>query len=152
MKLLALGCTIMGRLDRGLDALQPLLLLGLRLWVAKVFFMSGLTKIQSWQSTVALFRYEYTVPLLPPAPAAWLATVTELGIPVLLVLGLVGRPAALVLLVFNFVALYSYPDISPAGVKDHWLWGMMLLVVVVFGPGRLSLDHLIGKRYGAPHP
>ncbi len=130
-------------------ALQPLLSLLFRLWLAKVFLASGLTKIQSWSSTLALFEYEYSVPLLPFELAAWLATAGELVLPVLLVVGLATRPAALGLFVLNFVAAISYPDISPAGVNDHYFWGAMALVVVAFGPGRLSLDHWLQRRFVA---
>ena len=76
-----------------LEFLQPVLDLGLRLWVAKVFFASGLTKIQSWETTLWLFEEEYMVPVLSPQIAAFMATSAELFLPVLLVLGLAAiRP------------------------------------------------------------
>src|SRR5215472_11965152 len=56
--------------SRLIDKLQPLLLLGFRLYVAKVFWMSGLTKTRDWSVTLALFTDEYHVPLLSPAVAA----------------------------------------------------------------------------------
>lgn len=122
--------------------------LAIRLYVAKVFFMSGLTKIASWGSTLALFEYEYAVPLLPPAVAAWMGTAAELVLPVLLVLGLATRPAVFALFIFNIVAVISYPDISDVGIKDHFLWGLLMLVTLFHGPGALSMDHLIRRRYG----
>lgn len=120
---------------------KPLLLLGFRLYVAKVFLFSGLTKIQSWSTTLDLFRYEYAVPLLSAEVAAWLGTAAELILPVFLALGLLTRPAALALFIFNIVAATSYPDISPAGEWQHILWGALLAVIVVFGPEKISLDY-----------
>ncbi|UGA36772.1 DoxX family membrane protein [Chromobacterium haemolyticum] len=81
-------------LIRGGDLLQPLLLLLFRLWIANVFFKSGLTKIDDWDTTILLFTEEYHVPLLPPAVAAALAAAGELGLSALLALGLGGRFAA----------------------------------------------------------
>src|SRR4051812_8039495 len=124
----------------------PLADLGVRLFVAAVFFQSGLTKIANWSSTLSLFDNEYAVPLLPSNAAAYLGTGVELFFPVLLVLGLGTRFAALVLFVFNIVAVVSYPDLGAAGLKDHELWGLMLLVTLLHGPGALSLDRLIGRR------
>lgn len=131
---------------KGVDGLQPLLNLGFRLWIAKVFFLSGLTKTDNWQSTLMLFEYEYAVPLLPHQLAAWLATGAELLLPVLLVLGLAGRFSSLGLFVLNYVALISYPDISAAGINDHYFWGAMLLVLTVYGPGSWSVDHWVKLR------
>ncbi|MGV6859858.1 MAG: DoxX family protein [bacterium] len=133
--------------DQLLEFITPLFPLVLRFWIAKVFFLSGLTKIQSWSSTVALFEYEYTVPVLPPELAAFLATGVELIIPVLLVLGLLNRVSATVLFVFNAIAALSYPDISTAGTLEHMLWGLMLLVIMIYGPGKISLDHWLRGRF-----
>lgn len=134
---------------RGLDKLAPLADLGVRLFVAAVFFQSGLTKIANWTSTVSLFENEYAVPLLPPEVAAFMGTGVELFFPVLLVLGLGTRFAAFVLFVFNIVAVVSYPDLGAVGLKDHQTWGLLLLVTLLHGPGTLSLDRLIGRRFFA---
>ncbi len=123
--------------------LAPVFDLAIRLYVAKVFFASGLTKIKSWDTTLQLFEYEYAVPVLSPKMAAYLGTGAELVLPVLLAFGLLSRPTALALFVFNYVAMTSYPDISAAGIKDHWLWGGLLLVNFFHGPGKISLDHAI---------
>jgi putative oxidoreductase len=132
-----------------LTSLTPLLDFVIRYWVAEAFFKSGLTKIASWDTTIALFENEYAVPLLPPEIAAYLGTATELVIPVLLVLGLFTRPAALVLFVFNIIAVISYPDLSEGGLKDHVYWGLLLLVTLFHGPGKLSVDHLIRNKFAA---
>lgn len=136
------------RLHAGLDWLAPLADLIVRLYVANVFWKSGLTKFESFDSTVLLFKYEYSVPLLSPEVAAYAGTFTELFFPVLLALGLGGRLAALVLFLFNIVAVLSYPDLMPAGVEDHVVWGILLLVTLLHGPGKLSLDYWIGRRLG----
>jgi putative oxidoreductase len=131
---------------RLLDRLQPLLALGLRLYVARVFLLSGLTKIHDWSVTLALFENEYHVPVLSPAVAAAVGTATELSMPVLLVLGLGTRIAAGVLFVFNIVAVISYPDLPDIAVKDHVLWGLMLLVLLVYDAGGISLDRWLESR------
>jgi len=136
---------------RGLDFLRPLFALFVRFYVANVFWKSGLTKIQSWDTTVQLFTYEYHVPLLPPAVAAFLGAGVELVFPVLLVLGLGGRLAAAVLFIFNVIAVISYPDLNEIGVKDHLYWGMLLLVPLLYGPGKLSLDCWLSRRF-LPRP
>jgi len=129
-----------------LSYLTPVLDLAMRLWVARVFWNSGLTKIQSWDTTLMLFEYEYAVPVLPFELAAVLATGVELIAPVLLVLGLGTRFGALALFVLNYVAAIAYPDISPAGLKDHYLWGALLAVTFFHGPGKLSVDHFLAKK------
>ena len=138
-KLFALD-TLYGRI---LSAVTPLIELALKLWVANAFFKSGLTKIQSFDTTIMLFEYEYNVPLLSPTLAAYMGTAAELVLPILLVIGLAGRYAAIALFVFNIVAVTSYPDISPMGVSQHYLWGMALLMLSIYGPGKWSLDHFI---------
>ena len=141
-RLASLYCTA----ARLVDKLQPLLLLAFRLYVARVFFMSGLTKIRDWSVTLALFTDEYHVPLLPPALAAALGTATELSMPVLLALGLGSRFAAGVLFLFNIVAVISYADLPDIAVKDHILWGTMLLVLFICGPGKIALDTMLRRR------
>lgn len=131
---------------RFVDRLQPVFALAVRLYVARVFFMSGLTKIHDWNITLALFQNEYHVPILMPAVAALLGTSAELGLPVLIASGMCARFAALALFVFNIVAVISYPDLSDAGLNDHFLWGALLLVTFFYGPGALSVDGWIARR------
>jgi putative oxidoreductase len=128
------------------EYLAPLFDLGLRLFLANVFFKSGLTKIQSWDSTLYLFSDVYQVPLLSPEVAAWLATSAELGLSVLLVLGLFGRFAASGLFILNAVAVISYPDLSEAGRNQHLYWGLLLAVLLVLSRGSWSIDAWLEKR------
>ncbi|SRR5258708_30616930 len=130
-----------------IDRMQPLFGLAIRLYVAWIFFASGLTKLRSWDVTLALFQNEYHVPVLPHAVAALLGTSAELGLPVLLALGLASRFTAAALFAFNIVAVISYPELSDAGLKDHVLWGALLIVTFVYGPGKLALDTWIARRY-----
>jgi len=132
---------------KALTFASPALDLLIRLWVANVFWRSGLTKIMSWDSTLALFTYEFQVPLLPPEVAAALAAGIELSFPVLLALGLGARLSALALFLFNLMAVISYPGLSEVGLKDHTYWGLLLLVTLLHGPGKLSIDHFIRKRF-----
>ena len=127
--------------------LAPLLDFAVRFWLARVFFLSGLTKIQSWDSTLSLFENEYAVPLLPPELAAYMGTFTELFFPVLLVLGLGTRFAAGVLFVFNIIAVVSYPDLGEVGLKDHQYWGLLLLIPLLHGPGKIAVDHFIRRWF-----
>lgn len=126
-----------------LDLLSPVVDLTFRLWVANVFWKSGLTKIANWDTTVFLFTEEYQVPLLSPEVAAFLGTGAELALPPLLAFGLATRFAAIALFVFNIVAVISYPALNAVGIKDHTYWGLMLLVPIFHGPGKLSMDQLV---------
>ena len=129
-----------------LEQLQPLAQGAARLFVAQAFFMSGLTKLRDWDTTLALFADEYHVPLLPPDIAAVIGTAGELGLPVLLALGLAGRLAAAGLSVVNVVAVLSLAEIAPAALGQHQLWGTLLVALLLWGPGRWSVDALLLKR------
>ena len=118
-------------------------LLGARLYVAWVFFKSGLTKLNDWESTLLLFEYEYAVPVLNFELAAYLATFGELVFPVLLALGLFARKSAIALFIVNYVAVISLEDIPQAAYNLHVIWGLMLLAVIIWGAEKLSADHFL---------
>ena len=128
------------------ESLAPLIDLGLRLYLANIFFKSGLTKVLSWDSTLYLFSDVYNVPLLPPEMAASMAAGAELGLPMLLVLGLFGQFAAVGLFILNGVAVISYPDLSDAGINQHLSWGILLGVLLILSRGNWSVDAWLEKR------
>lgn len=136
-KLINLYNAIFGKLD----LLQSLTLLAARFYVAWVFFKSGLTKLRDWDSTLLLFEYEYAVPVLHFEVAAYLATFGEIVLPILLVVGLFGRKMALGLFIVNYVAVISLEDMPAAALNEHILWGGLLVLVAIWGTGKLSLDH-----------
>jgi putative oxidoreductase len=129
-----------------LDAVPySLLALPLRLGAAVVFWNSAQTKLANWDTTIELFTEEYKVPLLPPEIAANMALAIEVTTPVLLLLGLLTRPAALVLLGMTAVIeIFVYPQAWPT----HIQWAAMLLVLLCRGPGTFSLDYLLGRWLG----
>lgn len=129
---------------------QSLALLAARLYVARVFFLSGLTKIRDWDTTLALFQEEYQVPLLPPEWAAWAGTAGELLLPPLLAIGFATRFAAAGLSVVNVMAVLSLAEIAPAALAGHQGWGALLLMLVLWGAGRLSVDGAWLARRGTP--
>jgi len=131
---------------RMLEALQPAALLAARGYVGWAFFVSGLTKLRDWDTTLALFADEYQVPLLSPEVAALAGTAGELVLPVLLVAGLAGRFAAAGLSAVNIVAVISLAEIAPAALQQHQFWGSLLIAVLLWGPGRWSLDALLAPR------
>jgi len=137
--------TPIGRIIRWLDAVPySLLAIPLRFAVATVFWSSATTKLANWDTAIALFVDEYKVPLLAPEVAAYIAVTIELTTPVLLVLGLATRLAALVLLgMTTVIEIFVYPLAWPT----HIQWVAMLLVLLCRGPGELSLDELIRRRF-----
>ncbi|WP_269632833.1 DoxX family protein [Pelomonas sp. BJYL3] len=128
---------------------QSLALLAARVYVARVFFLSGLTKLRDWDTTLALFQDEYRVPLLPPEVAAYAGTAGEVLLPVLLLLGLGTRFAAAGLSVVNVMAVLSLAEIAPAALAGHQWWGSLLLGVLLWGAGRFSVDQALQPRLRA---
>lgn len=133
--------------DKMLDYFAPILLLFTRLWVASIFLKSGYLKVTTWDSTLYLFEEEYQVPLLPWELAAYLGTAAELILPFFMILGLLTRPMAAILFIFNITAVISYPVLWDGGFYDHQLWGAMILMNVVWGAGAISADHFLKKRF-----
>lgn len=127
----------LGRLPEDLPALAA------RLFPAAVFWMSGRTKVEGFSikpSTWALFEDLYVLPLIPAHWAAVMATVAEHLFPVLLVLGLFTRFSALALLSMTLV-IQTF--VFPGAWVTHGLWATAFAWLIVRGPGRLSLDHLL---------
>ena len=138
---------------RLLDALQPLFLLATRFFVSWQFLKSGWIKITSWDTTIYLFENEYHTPLLPPHVAAVAGTFGELFFPMLLVAGFASRLGALGLFAVNALAVISYRQVLlsegfEAALAQHVLWGFMLALLAIQGPGRWSIDSLLARRAG----
>lgn len=135
-----------------LEQLRPIADLVARLYIARVFFLAGLSKIQDWEATLYLFSEEYHVPLLPPELAAVAGTAGELGFSVLLALGIFTPLAALALFVLNIVAFASYYEAlieTPAAWRDHLEWGIVLALLMTAKSGSVSLDALFRKKLSA---
>jgi putative oxidoreductase len=144
---------------------HDLIALCARVGLASLFWTSGQTKIVSVTGftllgrevgvpatfppelaafTPVLFAEEYALPLVPPEVAAWMATLAELTFPILLLVGLGTRLSALGLLTMTLVIqLLVYPSLW----GDHLLWAAALLLLIARGPGRLSLDHRVARRW-----
>jgi putative oxidoreductase len=135
-----------------LDTLKSLGDLLVRLWVASIFIQSALTKIASWPSTIVLFKYSYHVPLISPVTAAYLGTGAEFFFPVLLVLGLGGRLVVFAFFVYNIICVVSFSFLwTPAGssgLSDHVNWGLLLMMLMLHGSGKYSLDYFIHRKWG----
>ncbi|WP_095138456.1 DoxX family protein [Pseudomonas sp. Irchel s3a10] len=134
-----------------------------RFSIAAVFWKSGQTKVEGlaidlldgtfqlgWprlaDSTIPLFQSEYHVPLLSPEIAAHMAAFAEHFFPVLILIGFATRFSALALLGMTLVIeVFVYPDAYPT----HGTWAAVLLYLMATGPGRLSIDHLIARRFAS---
>ncbi len=132
-----------------------------RFSIAAIFWQSGQTKIQGFaidiisgdiqlgwpslsESAIYLFKEEYRLPLLPPEFAALIAASAEHVLPVLLLVGLATRFSALGLFVMTMtIQLFVYPDAYPT----HGVWAVALLFLMAKGPGRISIDHWLSRRY-----
>ena len=133
------GC----RLKESAGWLQAIALLAVRLWIAEIFFMSGLTKIKSWTTTIALFEDEYNVPLLSPEIAAYITTFAELLLPALLILGLMTPLSAFGLFCMTLIIeFFIYPDTT-----EHYYWLLLLCILFTHGGGKFGLDYWLIKRF-----
>lgn len=125
----------------------PVIDLAVRIWIGLVFFRSGLQKLDDWESTLFLFEYEYAVPILPFELAAYLGTAFELAMPILLFVGLAARLAAVPLLVMALTIQFIL-GANNAAYNDfnHYAWMVFTLLIIVRGPGKLSVDHFLRKK------
>jgi putative oxidoreductase len=123
-----------------------------RFWVARVFFLSAIDKMSSWDTTLVLFRYDYHVPFISFVTAAYIGTGFEFLLPIFLVLGLGGRLTIFIFFIYNVICVISFNFLwTPAGSSgfdDHVMWGLLLLLLFFHGPGRYSIDYLIHKKFG----
>lgn len=143
--------------------------LGIRWFLFQDFALkSGFAKLTDMESTIYLFQNEYTVsflplpgwiiekfnlsiPAMPPVYAAYSGTLVEVIIPCLLLLGVFGRIPALILFIFNYVVVMSYPVLWQSGweaaLKDHYIWGMMIATLLFYGSGKFSIDSFLKSKF-----
>lgn len=149
--------------------------LGLRLLMARVFFLDGQTRIEGTRlafnpldyvnydflrgydfsiilpmqvkaQTFTAFSTQYPAIPVPPVLSAYLVSYAEFILPVMLVLGLGTRFAALGLLIMT--AMISYFVLPQVFLTTHIFWAAILLVLIARGPGAVSVDNLIRKIAG----
>ena len=129
----------------------------LRIALALPFFRSGLTRWDGFPSlsiaTLYLFENQFKLHVFGaayafPAPdtIAWIVACAEIGLPILLVLGLATRCAALGLLVMTGVIQLVFPD---GWANFHLYWASLAMAIVAIGPGPVSLDRVIAWWLGA---
>lgn len=116
--------------------------LGMRLWIAKVFWDSGNVKLADWEGTVALFADEYKVPVISPEIAAYMGTAVELTAPILIALGIASRFGAVALLVMTAVIEFTYMSFP-----IHQVWALMLFLILLQGPGKASVDYFVRRHF-----
>ncbi len=122
--------------------LQSIALLAARLWIANVFLKAGLLKLKDWEGTLALFDFEYSLPIIPYELAAYLGTAGELILPSLLIIGLFTPVAALGLFVMSLVIeTLVYPNTT-----EHYYWMLLTAIIFTQGSGKFGLDYLLHKR------
>jgi NADH dehydrogenase/putative oxidoreductase len=124
--------------------LGPLADLLIRLWLAQVFFVSGVLKVSNWDNALLLAEHEYPVSWLDPMTAAWLGAATELGGSVLLALGLATRFAAAPMLALALVIQVEYHALD-----THLFWAMLFAWYLVRGAGPLSIDAMVARGLAA---
>ncbi|MBI3676985.1 MAG: DoxX family protein [Proteobacteria bacterium] len=141
------------RLVRWLEGVSydTLLATPARIFIAVTFFLSGRTKVDGLltlkPSTYYLFQYEYKVPFIPPQIAAHIAAYSEHLFPMLLVIGFASRLSALALLgMTTVIEVFVYPD----AWETHLGWATALAFILFRGPGALSLDYLVRRRFDGP--
>lgn len=144
------GNKMRGLFDRleGFFSLQDYFLFFVRMWAAKIFYLSGRSKVGEGfltpsDLTVSLFEDEYALPLIPADMAAHLALYAETFFPIMLILGLGARIGALGLIGMAFVIqVFVYPGYFP----DHLTWVGALLPIFMLGAGRLSFDYFLVRQ------
>lgn len=150
--MIAKFATLIRPFIRAFEALTPLGDLLARIWVAQIFFRSGLVKISSWDTTMMLFQHVYHVPLMSPTVAAVFGTIAELILPILLILGLGGRIVIFIFFCYNIIAASSYSFLwtlpGVAGLEQHVNWALLLMLLMFHGSGKWSLDYFIRLRHG----
>ena len=120
-----------------------------RVWVAQIFLRDGWFKLENWHNTVQLFNQHF---FLSPAFSAGITLAAEIILPILLILGLGGRIIIFLFLIFSLMTMYSYNFIwTPEGsvnLNQQMAWAMLLMLLMLHGSGRISVDHWLHRRHG----
>lgn len=124
------------------NCLMPILILFIRIWMARIFWYSGLVKISDWQTTIMLFKDMYKVPMISPQIAAYLTAGSEIICPILLLLGIATRFASVVLLILTMVIQFTYLN-----QIEHIYWMILLSTILCYGGGFFSLDNFIYRKW-----
>jgi len=124
--------------------LSPFLDLAIRLWLAQIFWVSGILKLMDWDRALTLAAEEYPVAWMEPVTAAYVGVSIEVICPVLLALGLATRLAAMPMLILSLVIQFEYQQINA-----HLYWAVLFGWYVVMGPGPFSLDRLFAAGLAA---
>jgi putative oxidoreductase len=132
-----------------LNALIPLGDLIARIWVGQIFLLDGWNKLQNWQATINLFNNHYVI---SPVFTAGLVLAAEIILPILLIIGFGGRIIIFLFFIFSLYTMYSYNFVwTPEGVTNlnqQMAWSLLLMLLMLHGPGLFSIDHWLHKRHG----
>lgn len=143
-------CKISNLITDSLNFSAHFVALGIRAYLSKIFFWSGWLKLTSWSSTLYLYEHEYKIVGMSPVMAAYLGTAAEVALPIFLIFGLGARIPATILFAFNIFSVIFYPELLKpelaAALKDNIIWGILIGVLVLYGPGKISLDYWLKKK------
>jgi len=141
-KLIKFSKNMLKKFISAADFFTPCVDLAIRWWMAIIFWKSGVLKSQDWDTTLMLFEDEHPVPGLSPEIAAYLGTTNEIIMPILLIIGLGTRFAAIVMLFMTLVIQFTYMDSS-----EHGVWALLLVAIILRGAGRFSWDFFLRYKY-----
>lgn len=148
--IMSLGCKVYSFLDK-LGTWLPQL--GLRFLLAYEFWEAGVEKFNgpNWFTDFA-GQFPFPFNVIPPDVSWFLATWTELLGAIALVIGLGTRFATASLIILDLVAWYSVHaengyNVCNNGYKLPLMYLLMYLPLLLIGPGKASLDHLLAKRF-----
>jgi putative oxidoreductase len=135
---------LFARTPHALIALIGRLSLGWIFWsTARIRVDGSWNLLEPRGSTLAMLRGTPDIPYLPPGVGAVAFQLAEHALPVLLAVGLASRFAALGLLVLTLIFQLF---VQPGAMALHGTWAAVLLMILKYGPGSLSIDEGLGRR------